>query len=254
MFEAVVSKATILKKLIESLKDLISDVTLECTPEGISIQAMDASHVSLVFLSLRAENFEEYNCTEGQSLGISIANLSKVMKCGDNDDQITLRAESNASMLSVIFQGKEDDRISEFHLNLLSLDSEQMGIPEEEYPAVITMPSEEFSRVCRELSQLSDTLNFEANKEKVTFSVKGDIGKGAITLKHRPVSKKPVNIEVLENVSCSYAMRYLSMFNKASSLSEQVIMCSAEDKPLILHFQFEMGEIKYYLAPKVQED
>jgi len=36
------------------------------------------------------------------------------------------------------------------------LDSEQLGIPETEYSSVVTMGSAEFTKICRELSQLSE--------------------------------------------------------------------------------------------------
>ena len=51
----------------------------------------------------------------------------------------------------------EHDKISEFNLNLLSLDSEQLGIPDTEYSSIVTLPSSEFTRICRELSSIAET-------------------------------------------------------------------------------------------------
>ncbi len=45
---------------------------------------MDSSHVSLVALLLRAEGFEPYRCDRNLSLGISIASMSKILKCSGN--------------------------------------------------------------------------------------------------------------------------------------------------------------------------
>lgn len=50
---------------------------------GISLQAMDTSHVALVSLNLSMEGFEEYRCDQPVVLGINIANLCKVMKLAD---------------------------------------------------------------------------------------------------------------------------------------------------------------------------
>ena len=41
------------------------------------------------------------------------------------------------------------DKISEFNLSLLNLDSESLGIPETEFTSMVTMPSNEFGRICR---------------------------------------------------------------------------------------------------------
>ncbi|CAG9320935.1 unnamed protein product [Blepharisma stoltei] len=215
---------------------------------------MDASHVALVTFFLRASDFEEYQCHRAQTLGISISNLSKIIKCADNDDSITIRAEDQASVITFIFEGKNDDKLSEFNLNLLSLDTEHMGIPEQEYAAVIQLPSSEFCRICRELSQMSDTLNVDVNKERVVFSVNGDSGRGAISLKHRQLGEQRTIIDVTNGVNASFALRYLNLFNKASVLGSQAILSVSEDLPLILRFDFEIGVMKYYLAPKINDE
>lgn len=254
MFEARFRQATVLKKIIEALKELVTDVNLEISQEGIALQAMDASHVALVTFFLRATDFEEYHCHRSQTLGISIASLSKIIKCADNEDSIVIRAEDQASMITFIFEGKNDDKLSEFNLNLLTLDSEHMGIPEQEYAAVVQMPSSDFTRICRELSQMSDTLNVDVNKERVVFSVNGDSGRGAISLKHRETGSDRTIIDVTNGVNASFALRYLNLFNKASSLASTAILSVSEDLPLILRFDFEIGVMKYYLAPKISDD
>ena len=105
MFQAKLTEGILLKKLIESIKDLVTDINLEITATGISLQAMDSSHVALVTLNLSSEGFEEYRCDKNSlTLGISIANLSKIMKCGGNDDTITLSAEDEPSALNIKFE------------------------------------------------------------------------------------------------------------------------------------------------------
>ena len=37
---------------IDAIKDLVTDVSIDATPNGISLQAMDSSHVALVSLTL----------------------------------------------------------------------------------------------------------------------------------------------------------------------------------------------------------
>lgn len=42
---------------------------------------MDASHVALVSLKLEVGLFESYRCDRTISLGLSLANMSKALKC-----------------------------------------------------------------------------------------------------------------------------------------------------------------------------
>jgi proliferating cell nuclear antigen len=51
---------------------------------------MDTSHVALVSLNLTMEGFDYYRADTNMVIGISISNLSKVMKLADNNDKITL--------------------------------------------------------------------------------------------------------------------------------------------------------------------
>ncbi|KAK0518946.1 proliferating cell nuclear antigen [Tilletia horrida] len=99
------------------LKDLITDANFDCNDDGIvrilfhprraslppnsdtyaladaipsprhsqRLQAMDNSHVALTAIELRAEGFQPYRCDRPMSIGVSLANLTKVVKTGIND-------------------------------------------------------------------------------------------------------------------------------------------------------------------------
>jgi len=106
MFVSKLKEGILLKKLIESIKELVTDINLDITGAGISLQAMDSSHVALVTLSLTAEGFEEYRCDKQMTLGLNIINLSKIMKCAGNDDSIILRTEDEPNALNIQFENK----------------------------------------------------------------------------------------------------------------------------------------------------
>lgn len=55
-------------------------------------------------------------------------------------------------------------------------------------------------------------------------------------------------------VTLSFALRYLNMFNKASSLTNSVKLMMAADTPLVVEYEIDThGSLKYYLAPKINE-
>lgn len=73
---------------------------------GISLQAMDNSHVSLVSLMLRSDAFEPYRCDRNLALGINMANMAKIVKCANNEDVITLRAKDTPDSITFVFEDK----------------------------------------------------------------------------------------------------------------------------------------------------
>lgn len=104
MFEARLPQGQILKKLIEAVRELVTDANFECKPSGLSLQAMDSSHVSLVSLLMRADGFDPYQCDRNRTLGINLRTLASVLKCSSNDDIITIRAEDDGDSAILIFE------------------------------------------------------------------------------------------------------------------------------------------------------
>lgn len=51
----------------------------------------------------------------------------------------------------------DQERLSEFDLKLMDIDSEHLGIPEAEYDATVKLPSGEFQRIVKDLSSIGDT-------------------------------------------------------------------------------------------------
>lgn len=99
MFEARLSEGAILKKIVDSVKDLVDSCNIELNDYGISLQAMDMSHIALVSLLLNAECFDPYRCDRSMTIGLKLTNLGKLLKCAGNDDIITLRAEGRNELI-----------------------------------------------------------------------------------------------------------------------------------------------------------
>jgi proliferating cell nuclear antigen len=259
MFEARLTNGSILKKLIESLKDLVNDANIDCSEEGLSIQAMDSSHVSLCAVALRADGFDHFRCDRDISLGFSSANLSKILKCADNGDVITLKAEDTADSLTLMFESANQDRISDFELKLMDIDADHLGIPDTEYKTTIRMPSAEFQRIIRDLQVLGDTCVISCTKEGVRFSVTGDLGTGNVLVRANAGvdkdEKDQVVIEMDEPVELTFALRYLNFFTKATTLGPVVVISMSPDVPIVVEYPIEqIGHIKYYLAPKIDDN
>ena len=68
--------------------------------------------------------------------------------------------------------------MSDYELKLMDIDTEHLGIPETDYSCVVKMPSAEFQRICRDLSQIGDSVVICCTKEGVKFSASGDLGTG----------------------------------------------------------------------------
>ncbi len=218
---------------------------------------MDSSHVALVSLNLSMEGFEHYRADSNMVLGVSIANLAKVMKLADNTDAITLSADQDSTHLRIVFENAKNERTTEFNLNLITIDSEHLAIPETEYQSVVTINSNEYSKICKELFSLSETVQVTTTPDHVTFSVEGEVGSGSVKLGQNEGNQQADQtvLEVQEPVSQQFALRYLNMFNKAASISNFTRLCLHQEQPLVVEFKIEnLGVLKYFLAPKISDE
>lgn len=145
---------------------------------------MDSSHVALISLLLKAEDFSPYRCDLNIALGVNLTSLEKAMECTANEDIITLKAENSPYMLNLVFESPESNLLGEYDINLVDIDQEHLVIPDTEYAATISMPSLELKRILHNFSSFSESVTIEASKDGVKFSCQGDIGNGSVTIKN----------------------------------------------------------------------
>ena len=91
MFEARLTQGGLLKKLLDAVKDLVTDGNFDCSNTGFGLQAMDTSHVSLVSMMLRSDGFDHYRCDRNISMGMNLVNMAKMLKCANDKDIVTMK-------------------------------------------------------------------------------------------------------------------------------------------------------------------
>ncbi|EFX02505.1 proliferating cell nuclear antigen [Grosmannia clavigera kw1407] len=258
MLEARLEQASVLKKVVEAIKDLVQDCNFDCNDSGIALQAMDNSHVALVSMLLKADAFEPFRCDRNVALGVNLTSLTKVLRAAQNEDILTLKAEDAPDSLNMMFESRDSDRVSEYDLKLMDIDQEHLGIPETEYAATISMPSSEFRRICTDLMAMSESVTIEATKDGIRFASNGDIGSGSVTLRSHTNVEKPnenIDIELSETVALTFSLKYLVNFCKASSLSTSVKICLSNEVPLLVEYIVSGSSyLRFYLAPKIGDD
>ena len=105
--------------------------------------------------------------------------------------------------MKIIFENPKTERTTEFNLNLITIDSEHLAIPETEYQSIVTINSNEFSRICKELFSLSETVQVATSQDFVQFSVEGEVGSGSVKLGKNDSDNKDeqTTLEVTEAVN-----------------------------------------------------
>ena len=80
------------------------------------------------------------------------------------------------------------------------------------FSCTIRMPSQEFARICKDLSNIGESVQITVTKGGVTFSAKGDIGNAKINLTQGgnvDKEEESIVIDMQEAVNLTFALRFV---------------------------------------------
>ena len=247
-------QASAFRILIEALKEILTDANFEFDENGLKIVAMDSTHTVLVHLRLNSENLEKYVCKQKQTLGINLLNFYKLMKIMGNNDTLKLYVtDDNTSVLNIEIENSDKNSVTKFKLNLMDLNNKQIDIPQAEFESVITMPSVDFQKICRDMSNISDEIEIKSVGDQLIFSCKGQFAE-----QETSVGTSNGGLSFLHNdqvlIQGIYSLNYLVLFSKCTNLCNSVEIYLKNDFPLITKYNIaSLGEIKLCLAPKFED-
>ncbi|CAG8464378.1 12403_t:CDS:2 [Cetraspora pellucida] len=105
MFVTTLIKASLFKKIIESTKELVTNVNINFTESEIKFTSMDSSHVVLVSVFLKSKSFEKYDYNKEETIvKITVKQNKKIVKftsSGDFNNECinTLKKKKVVSMM-----------------------------------------------------------------------------------------------------------------------------------------------------------
>jgi proliferating cell nuclear antigen len=242
-------QASAFKSAFEVLKDILNDVNIYFTVKGMRILTLDTARVALVDMFLTAENFEEYECTSDIIVGINVTNLFKLLKFISNNDILTVEIKTQ-EYLDILIVSSTKNSKTQFQLKLLDINEDQIEVPTIEMSVTTIMPSVEFQRICRDMSNLASDLCIIRHKEQFIIKCDGDFANQETTIACSDTSGFDGYI------AGTYSLKYLNLFTKATGMCASVqIMQENENRFLVLRYNVaNLGELKFYLATKLSDD
>ncbi|KAH0795218.1 proliferating cell nuclear antigen [Histomonas meleagridis] len=258
MVEIVFHQASFFKRIVDSLKDLVEDVTFNCDSDGMTLQAIDVSHVSLISIELPAETFSTYTCTEPLELSFNVGTLIKVLKSAGSNDLLTIKTDHQNEDIEIQINSPNDEKSTRFKLKPVDVQKEPVSIPMHQYRAKLSLGSDGLTKLVKSLSEVNDSVTVNCTDGSVSFSVSDSLVDAITTYSTGEVPgnmDEDVEVNVSESCRVSYALRYLKAISAESGLASRVTLHFSPNFPLLVEYQLnEGGFVKFYLAPKVDED
>ncbi len=253
-----VEKAFVLRKIIDVLADMLEEVNMTFTEDGLDVFALDSAHIVCVILTLKSENFQGYSCSRHPiTIGVNMASLKKIFSCITAKDAIDWRLHgTNPDKVTI---SVEQTGVSQtFEMKLLDITEDPMDVPDTRYPNKVRLSTKEF----RDKTTLFTTLGGGALECTIAP------GSFVMTMKEAdmvensratftPVEDEPeeVLIDCDESITNTFITRYIARIAKAASISKWVNIEMHPDLPMKFVFAAgDLGQFTLYLSPKIQDE
>ena len=246
------------RTLMTALKDILLETNISFQPDGIRIINMDKSHTILVHLYLAASNFEFYECKKEKIIiGVNMFHLFKLINSIDNDDTLTIYIEEDnyydgiVSHLALKFENGDIKQCKTQKLKLIEPEQDELEVPDVKFTSIINLPSQDFQKIIRDLSCISDKLEIKSVGNELIFKCQGQFASAEI---HRAETDgsmefimKPDSSKVIQG---EFSLKNLGYFIKCTNLCSQIEMYLENDLPLVVKYDVaSLGSIRLCLVP-----
>jgi proliferating cell nuclear antigen len=251
-------QGTSIKTLTEALQSILIDVNIHFDKTGLSILNIDPNHISLVSLVLNAEKFEEFYCAKQFSIGVNMLALHRLLKTIGNNDTVSLYILKNSQdELGIRIQNKKKKIDNEIFYSLIDVNQIDIGIPNIDYDAEITIPCGDFQKYCRELSNISTSVTIKMTQDNI-FSMEAEGHFARQTLNIGESDENSVKIATKQG-ACSkigkFSLKHLNLLCKSSNLCNTIQLYMKAEFPLIMVYSVaSLGTCKFCLSPMDNKD
>ena len=246
------------RTLMTALKDILLETNIIFDQTGIKIINMDKSHTILAHLFLDATKFEYYFCKYPKIIiGVNMFHLFKLVNSIDNDDTLTIYIEESeysdgiVDYLGLKFENGDIKQCKEQKLKLIEPDAEELDLPDVKFSSILNMPSQDFQKIIRDLSSISERLEIKSVGSELIFKCNGPFAKCEIRR-----SECDGNMEYIQKqdtnqvIQGEFSLKNLGYFIKCTNLCGTIEMLLENDLPLVVKYSVaSLGEIKLCLAP-----
>ena len=250
-------QSSAIKILVESLKEILTDANFIIDENGIKLIAMDSTHSVLVYLKLDSDKFESFFCKNKIKIGVSMINLYKLIKTITTNDTLTFFIDgNNTNVLGIKIYNEIKNTQTVYKLNLLDISDEEISIPPAEFDTELTLPSTEFQKIIRDMTNIGTVTEIKSIGSILEFKCDGDYASQTTTLgETQNCLQFKQNREPDYTIQGVFSLKYLSLFTKCTNLCNQIQLYIKNDYPLIIQYTVaSLGIIKLCLAPNIEND
>jgi len=249
VFKAVLSDSNLFRDSISTIGELIDEGIFKVSKNGLSLIAADRAMVAVIDFKLPATIFEKFEVDKEQNIAVNMTNLVSVLKRAAPNDKMELDLKDNK--LEILMKNSSTRK---FTVPLLDISQEEIPpISQLEFNAKAKIKADILKNGIEDADIVSDSIVFEATKDKFNINASGDISSTELTLEKG--NDALLDLNVTGDVKARYPLDYLKKMIKASKLADDINLRWSKDYPLRMDFNsVDKISLGFVLAPRVSEE
>jgi proliferating cell nuclear antigen PCNA len=217
----------------------------------MGINAVDSALICLVNIHLPTSCFKEYKCKEFVSIGVDMNSLSKIIASSSSEDFVCFE-KNKPDEMNVVISGTKYNKT--YTVKLLDINQEELEQILFKFTCAFSMESSLYKSMCRDVSACGDDVVLIFTEGNLACKSDQEHGSIGVHIDYKDEGSHKI-IANWRDVKSKFSMRYLTFFAKTASFVKIVEMYTAEDKPLVVEFNFIGGGfVKYFIGPKIDPD
>ena len=232
----------IFSEIVSILSEMVLEVRLKVSREGLSITAIDPANVAMIVFKLPSEGISQLEVDNEEVLGVSLESLKAVLRRVKAGSILTISKEENELKVAI-----QDKVRREFNLALIDVEGEEKPIPNLDFTAKVEMASIDFAEVIEDCAVVADSCSFVSEPDKFMIQAKGSLNS------FKSEFTDEANIQA-EQAGSKYSLEYLQKMVTATKLTDKVNINFSNDYPLRLEFNTPILELAFILAPRVESE
>ena len=241
----VKARQELLSRIVDTISIVVEEARFDFSEDGLSVRVVDPSHVAMVKLDVDAVAFETWE-VEQANVGLEMRKLKELISLGSADEIISMTYDGKGDVLMNL--GKIDRSSRPLDNNTLN----PPNLPNLDLPCTVTLGGAELSQAFRAARQVGDLVTLSIDPEQFTIHVSGP--NDAVTV--------AFGQDELQAITCAapaksqYSLTYLVPLGKIFGGIDSVTIAFGENFPLAMDFTFSdgSGSVKYFLAPRVEQE
>ena len=305
--------------ILKNIKSFTNDILIQLQEDRFYIQGMDNAHVSMFEVVLCKSWFDTYDVKQPRVAGLNTETLSKILSSKQPSHSIKMECKENKFIISFQHEppeektnssdnvngkgtgkgtgkgkskgkgkgnakakGKDNTKSKKsYTLNVIDIDMETMGIPDQEYNVEFECHTKLFKTSIDDVGMFGDSIRLSCTEDNILLNCNNDMCNSEVTL-----FTDQVKYYLLEDTIATFNISYIQMFMQFYKLSDYIWVHFTKDMPLMVTYNldhpgntgddYSIGEegeegeeegddddgglphcenfVRFFLAPKIDDD